>query len=88
MFFIIMQKIKVIFTRKVCTWTRFNSEGFWNSEMAFYERSFTVLHVEQNEDFGKKALSTDYFWKLDGTDKDVRYHKTLYLLIYMIVDVF
>ena len=36
-FFILMQ-IKLIFTRKLCTWPQFESEGFWNSEVAYYVR--------------------------------------------------
>ena len=29
-------QIKLIFARKVCTWPHFKSEGFWNSEVAYY----------------------------------------------------
>ena len=34
-FFILVQ-IKLIFTRKVCTWPRLESESFWNLEMAYW----------------------------------------------------
>ena len=34
-FFILMQ-VKLVFTRRVCTWPHFESEGFWNSEVAYF----------------------------------------------------
>ena len=38
--FILMQ-IKLIFTRKVCTWPHFESEGFWNWEGAYFFKVHT-----------------------------------------------
>ena len=44
-FFILMQ-LKLIFTRKInCTFSRFQSESFWNSEKAYMLDSFSVFRV-------------------------------------------
>ena len=34
-------QIKLIFTRKVCTWPHFESEGFWNWEGAYFFKVHT-----------------------------------------------
>ena len=34
-FFFILMQIKLIFTRKVLQWPRFETERCWNSEMAY-----------------------------------------------------
>ena len=41
--------------------------------LKFYLKNcFSV--AEESKDYGKNPFNTGYFWKLDGTDKDVRYH--------------
>ena len=40
--------------------------------------------AEKREDYGKNPLNTGYFWKLDGTDKDVRYRDKFPKLFSMI----
>ena len=41
--------------------------------LKFYLKNcFSV--AEESKDYGKNPFNAGYFWKLDGTDKDVRYH--------------
>ena len=55
--FILMQ-IKLIFTRKVCTWPHFEIEGFWNWEGAY----FFKVHTQKGFIFHSSILySTAYF---------------------------
>ena len=47
-------QITPIFTRKLCTWPHFESEGFWNSEVAYsisvcFARVGTHANVRQVE---------------------------------------
>ena len=62
-FFIIMQ-IKLILTRKVCTWPRYKNEGFFNSEMAYSNCLWTLQELQKIERYNQILLTVlKYFIK-------------------------
>lgn len=55
----------------VCNAMIYNTILFKKIISFIWKNCFSV--AEESKDYGKNPFNTGYFWKLDGTDKDVRY---------------